>query len=66
MKEANKVVLSQSAKPEFLVSLERIIMSSTLEMVAIDRVVAVLATIVHDKRTPVYVQHSPVDASSID
>lgn len=53
MKEANKVVLSQSAKPEFLVSLERIIMSSTLEMVAIDRVVAVLATIVHDKRTPV-------------
>ena len=54
MKDANKVILYQAAKIEFLVDLERIIMSSTLEMVAIDRVVSVLATIVHDKRTSVY------------
>lgn len=66
MREASKVVLSQAAKLEFLVDLERIIMSSTLEMVAIDRVVAVIATIIHDKRNPMYAQPWSPHASDIN
>ncbi|KAG9073559.1 hypothetical protein FS749_015000, partial [Ceratobasidium sp. UAMH 11750] len=50
MKKANSVVLVQAAQPEFLKNLERIILSSAVEMVAADRLAAALATIIHDKK----------------
>ncbi|KAG8745193.1 hypothetical protein FRC10_008505 [Ceratobasidium sp. 414] len=51
MRKANAVVLVQAAQPEFLKSLERIISSPAVEMVAVDRLLAVLATVIHDKKS---------------
>ncbi|QRV93843.1 Serine/threonine-protein kinase [Ceratobasidium sp. AG-Ba] len=49
MKRDNPIIVFQCAQPEFLKSLERIIVSPAIEMVAVDRLVAVLATAIHDK-----------------
>jgi hypothetical protein len=50
MRKANAVILAQAAHPEFLGNLERVVTSPAIEMVAIDRLVAVLATIIYDKQ----------------
>ncbi|KAG8730518.1 hypothetical protein FRC12_020221, partial [Ceratobasidium sp. 428] len=50
MKKANTVVLVQAAQPEFLKSLERVVSSPAIEMVAVDRLVNVLATVIHDRK----------------
>ncbi|KAG9121329.1 hypothetical protein FRC07_002743 [Ceratobasidium sp. 392] len=51
MKKANSVVVVQASQPEFLKSLERVISSHAIEMVAIDRLVAVLTTVIHDRQS---------------
>jgi hypothetical protein len=48
MKNANSMVFDQVTRPEFLVDLERVINSPCIEMVVIDRLIAVLATAIHD------------------
>ncbi|KAG9098566.1 hypothetical protein FRC06_006212 [Ceratobasidium sp. 370] len=51
MRKANAVVLVQAAQLEFLKSLERVVLSPAIEMVAVDRLLAVLATVIHDKKS---------------
>ncbi|KAH7339709.1 kinase-like domain-containing protein [Rhizoctonia solani] len=48
MKRPSSVLFERVTRPDFLADLERAICSSCIEMVAADRMIAVLTTVIHD------------------